>query len=288
MQGSFADDPGLLGRLMDLFDLVFPGLRRGADRARVLGAPWESVSTPFVAVADGCVVSHVGLIELPLVIDGRSEIVGAVHGVATHPEYRRQGHYRGLMEELLDSCADRLQTLVLTTEHPEYFTPFGFRVVPEHVFTVPRPRPAGPGSLRLLDVDDAGDVSLLHRLLEDRAPVSERLGVVCEHGVFCFNEGRRPLHYAPDLDVVLCLERRKGTVTLYDVVGPEVPDLDALLDRLPGPISSVTLAFAPDRLAPDATPVPGLFDHDGPSYLMVRGSLGDEKMPFALPRPART
>lgn len=288
MQGSFAEDPALFGRLMDLLDVVFPGLRRGADRARSLGAPWESVSTPFVAVEDGRVVSHVGLIELPLVIDGRSETVGTVHGVATHPEHRRRGHYRRLIGELLASSADRFRTLVLTTEHPEYFTPFGFRVVPEHVFTVPRPRPAGSGSVRLLDIDDAGDVSLLHRLLEDRAPVSQRLGVVREHGVFCFNEGRRPLLYASDLDVVLCLERGSRTVTLYDVVGPELPDLDAVLDCLPGPISSVTLAFAPDLLAPDATPVPGLFDHDGPSYLMVRGSLGAEKEPFALPRSART
>ncbi|MCG6963989.1 MAG: GNAT family N-acetyltransferase [Acidobacteria bacterium] len=288
MQGSFAEDPGLLGRLMDLLDLVFPGLARGADRARILGAPWEQVSTPFIATDAGRLVSHVGLIELPLVIEGRCQIVGAIHGVATHPEHRRRGHYRRLMEEVLEHCQDRLPTQILTTEHPEYFTPFGFRVVPEHVFTVPSRRPAGPGQVRLLDLDDNDDVTLLHRLLESRTPVSSRLGVVREHGVFCFNEGRRPLHYAPDLDVVLCFEQENEKVTLYDVVGPELPPLDAVLDRLPGPVSSVTLAFAPDRLAPDATPVPGLFNHDGPSYLMVRGSLGEANEPFALPRPART
>jgi predicted N-acetyltransferase YhbS len=288
MQGSFAEDPGLLDRLMDLLDLVFPGLRLAADRARILGAPWESVSTPFVAVEDGRVVSHVGLIELPLVVDGRSEVVGAVHGVATHTEHRRRGHYHRLMDEVFDYCTDRLPTQILTTEHPEYFTPFGFRVVPEHLFTVPRRRPAGAGNLRLLDLDDSADVALLHRLLEGRVPVSRRLGVVREHGVFCFNEGRRSLHYAPDLDVVLCLEQDNEAVTLYDVVGSELPTLDAVLDRLPGPVSSVTLAFAPDRLAPDATPVPGLFDHDGPSHLMVRGPFVVESEPFALPRPART
>jgi len=45
---SFAEDPGLAGRLFDLLDVVFPGLRDHARRIAALGAPWESVSTPFV------------------------------------------------------------------------------------------------------------------------------------------------------------------------------------------------------------------------------------------------
>jgi hypothetical protein len=31
------------------------------------------------------------------------------------------------MEELLQYTAGRYETLILTTEHPEYFEPFGFR-----------------------------------------------------------------------------------------------------------------------------------------------------------------
>ncbi len=288
MRGSFADDPSLFDRLMDLLDTVFPGLRRGAACARGLGAPWESVSTPFVAARENRVLSHVGLVELPLVVHGRPEMAGAIHGVATHPEARGKGLYREVMEEALDYCAGRLPTQVLTTEHPEYFTAFGFREVAEHVFTLPVSKPTGPGRLRRLDPDDAGDVALLHRLLERRAPVSRRLGVGREHGVFCFNEGRRPLHYATDLNAILCLEQHEDAVTLFDVVARRLPPLDELLGVLPGPLRSLTFAFAPDCLAPEATPVPGLFDHDGPSHLMVRGPFAVEGGAFALPRPART
>ncbi len=288
MQGSFADDPTLFDRAMDLLDVVFPGLRRGAVCARSMGAPWQSVSTPFVTFENGRVLAHVGLIELPLVVRGRTETVGAIHGVATHPDARRRGLCRGLMDEVLGYCDGRLPTKILTTEHPEYFTPFGFREIPEHVFTLPVRHSSGPGRLRVLDPDDGADVALLHRLLERRTPVSRRLGVVREHGVFCFNEGRRPLHYSADLDAIFCLEQSNGALTLYDVVARKIPSLGALLDAVPGVVSSLTLAFAPDRLAPDATPVPRLFDHGGPSHLMVRGAFAVEGEAFALPRPART
>jgi predicted N-acetyltransferase YhbS len=38
------------------------------------------------------------------------------------------------MEEVLDYCAYRYDTLILTTAQPEFYEPFGFRVVGEHIF----------------------------------------------------------------------------------------------------------------------------------------------------------
>ena len=161
-------------------------------------------------------------------------------------------------------------------------------MVSEHLFRAPGRTGSGSDGLRLLDTGDPSDLELLHRLLDTREPVSRTLGVVRERGVFCFNEGRRPLRYAPDLDVLLCMERGGASVTLFDVVGPQVPTLDEILVRLPGPVETVTLAFTPDRIAPEAEPVPGPFDHDGPSILMVRGPFAVEGEPFCLPRSART
>ena len=288
MRGSFADDPGLVHRLMELLDSVFPGIRRGAAEAARMGAPWQSVSTPFVAVEGDRIVSHVGVIELPLVVRGQPVAVGSIHGVATHPECRHRGHYRRVMDEAIAYCDGRYETQILTTEHPEYFEPFGFRTVPEHLFRAPGRTGSGSDGARLLDTADPDDLALLHRLLATREPVSHTLGVVRERGVFCFNEGRRPLHSVPDLDVLLCLEREGATLTLFDVVGPRVPTLADVLARLPGPIATVILAFTPDRVAPGAESVPGPFDHDGPSILMVRGPFAVEGEPFCLPRSART
>ncbi|UCF79797.1 MAG: GNAT family N-acetyltransferase [Candidatus Eiseniibacteriota bacterium] len=284
---SFSDEPGLSEVLFDFLETVFPGLPKAAKRARVLGATWESVSIPFILSKDGRIVSHVGVIELSMVLLGQTALVGAVHAVATHPGYRRRGYYRRLMEEVIEDCSARYETLILLTGNPEYYEPFGFRVVQEHCFTVECRSPGGADGLRLLDTRNAGDVAILNRLLETREPVSQVVGVVREKAVFCFNEGGRPLHYAEDLDVIYCLELEGARLKLYDAVAPNVPPLQELLKRIPQPVEEVTVFFAPDRLDIDTESTPYLLDHDGPSYLMVRGPFPPEGRAFTLPRPAR-
>jgi len=288
MKRAFSDDPALSQQLFDLLDTVFPGVRQVAQNARRLGAPWESVSTPFLCFADSHVVSHIGVIELSLVLLGHVVRVGAIHGVATHPHYRRRGYYRQLMEEVLQDCANRYETLILTTEHPEYFEAFGFRIVNEHLFTVRGDSIGSPGHFRQINTRDAGDCALLHRLLETREPVSDVVGVINEKAVFCFNEGSRPLHYAADLDVVACSELEGARLKLLDIVGPRVPSLAAILERIPQRLQEVTICFSVDRLAVSAEVNPYVFDHDGPSYLMVRGPFAAEGRAFTLPRSART
>jgi predicted N-acetyltransferase YhbS len=285
---SFADDPALSEKLFDLLEVVFPGVRQIAQNARALGAPWESVSTPFLSFEGNRAVAHVGVIELSLVVLGQIVKVGALHGVATHPDCRRRGSYRRLMAEVLQYCANRSETQILTTEHPEYFTPFGFRVVPEHFFTVYCDASNGTEGFRVLNTHAADDVALLQRLLDTREPVSKVVGVLNGKAVFCFNEGSRPLHYAADLDVIVCLELEKTRLTLFDIVGPTIPPLAAVLARIPQRVEQVAICFSPDRLGVEAEASPYVLDHDGPSYFMVRGPFAAEGQPFTLPRSART
>jgi len=288
MKGSFSTDPTLSQHVFDLLDVVFPGVPQVAQNARALGASWESVSTPFVYHDGKRIISHVGVIEIPLALYGQIVRVGSIHAVATHPDSRRCGYYGQVMQEVLQHCEPRYETLILTTEHPEYFQPFGFRYVQEHLFTVKPRETGGRKGMRLMNRQEANDVALLHRLLETREPVSHVVGVVQEKAVFCFNEGSRPLHYVPELDVMVCLEIEGTRLKLFDVVGPKVPTLAALLEQVSQPIEEVAICFSADRLAVEAQVTPYIFDHDGPSYLMVRGPFAPEHSFFTLPRSART
>jgi predicted N-acetyltransferase YhbS len=288
MRYSFSDDPSLSGRLFDLLETAFPSIRQGAESIRALGVTWESVSTPFIHFENGRAVSHVGVIELSLILLDELVKVGSIHAVATHPEFRHRGHYRKVMSEALDYCADRYETLVLTTEHPEYFEPFGFRNVKEHMFRMTCDCPGGVDGLRLLVMQDAGDIALLHRLLETRKPVSNVVGVVNEKAIFCFNEGHRPLHYAQALDVIICMEVEGKHLKVFDIVGPKIPSLAELLACIPHRFEEITICFGADLLANDAEAVPYFFDHGGPSYLMVHGPFVAEGHKFTLPRSART
>lgn len=297
LQAAYASDPTLADAVFDLLELVFPGIRTARAHGQAFGATWESASTPFVAREGGRVLAHVGLMAFPMVVAGRPMTVGAVHGVATHPSCRRRGIYRSVMEELLSSAAaERLGTLALTTAHPEYFEPFGFRVVPESVFRAQVSPRRGPSASRLLDLPgSAADRALVHRLLDQRQPVSRMLGVGPEKACWAFYEFRSSVRYLPELDLAVVSERRAGGLALFDVVGPRLPALDELLDGLAEPVGELVAFFATDRLGGPFRTEP----HDlagGPLSLqpgeagwvfMVRGPFAAEGRALMLPRPAR-
>ena len=293
LRRSFAD-PSLGPRLFDLLDTVFPGLAERAQAAGALGFRWEDVSTPFVLLDGDTAVSHVGVIEMPLVLAGRRVPVGVIHGVATHPGFRGRGLFRRVMQAALHHCDARYETLVLCTAQPELYEPFGFRVVQEHVFTASVAPRRGSAGFRELRLDASDDLGRLRRLLAERAPVSDRVGVVETGVVFVFNELTRPLHYAEDLDVIASLEVDGGTLRLFDLVGRTLCPLAAVLERLATPVTRVNIYFSPDRLDVAARPSPHVLMDDpgapggeGRSVLAVRGAFAPEAQPFMLPRPAR-
>jgi GNAT superfamily N-acetyltransferase len=281
MRLDYALDPTLLARVYELYELVWPGMGARAESARGWGMRWET-STPFVACEGSRVIAHVGVLEMNLVVEGSPLRVGGIHAVSTHPDHRRRGHMRALMEEALAWCDGRFGTLLLTTGEPGMYERFGFCTVPEHRFAG-RLRGSGGGGLRLLDRASAADGELLLRLLDARAPVAGRLGIVRDRAIFLFDTATWPLRYAADLDAVIAYSVKEGTLRLYDVVAERMPTLDAVFARIPEPFERVEIYFAPDgthELAPEPHPL-GPDDH-----LMIRGPF-PLRGPAMLPVPAR-
>lgn len=132
-QRAYADDANLKRRVFALLEVCFPGITQAEQHHSLpLGAPWEQVSTPFVYELGDVAITHIGVLSMPLVVQGRTVLAGGIHAVGTHPGYRRRGYYREVMAEVLQYCASRYDTLLLTTGQPELYAPFGFRVIPEH------------------------------------------------------------------------------------------------------------------------------------------------------------
>ena len=285
---SYADESGLLERVFSLLDLAFPGLPARKRAVEPFGLRWDEVSTPFLLTEGDQPVTHVGVLEVPMVVAGRDTLVGGIHAVCTHPDHRRRGYYRLVMEEALAWCDERYATLMLLAGSPELYEPFGFRVVRESRFVGPVRRPArAPDGQRLrqLDLHQPDDLRCLHRLLDERAPVSRRLGVVREHGVFVFNQATEPMWYAEDLDAILCVEVKEATLCLYDLVATRIPTLQQVIDRIDSPIERVEVYFAPDQLDAPLSPEPHVVDGD--SWLMVRGEFPHGQNDLMLPSSAR-
>lgn len=282
---SFADDSKVSEKLFELLEIVFPGISNAAQQIKQLGVAWESASTPFINFHNNIAISHVGVLEIPMQIMNNTMTVGGIHAVATHPEFRRRGYYREVMEEVLRYCDQLYQTLVLTTSNPEYYTPFGFRIIPEYIFKTKCKAQIGTNGFRVLDITAHQDVELLHRLLETRSPVSHIIGIVKEKPLFCFNEGSRTLYYAADLDLISCMNIENSQLHIFDIVAPKIHPLTEILERIPQIIEEVFIYFSPELLdLADIQALPYQID-DG--VLMVRGEFAAEGQKFMLPRSAR-
>jgi predicted N-acetyltransferase YhbS len=291
---AYAEDPSLKGRVFNLLETCFPGITQAEHQSLDLGRPWEVVSTPFVRSHGELAITHVGLLELPLVIMGQTVRVGGIHAVGTRPEYRRRGYYRQVMAEALRYCSERYATLVLTTAQPALYEPFGFRVLQEHIFMTPCATLGRTPGFRLLSPHQPADLQILERLLDTRTPVSHVLGVLPEKDVFSFNAGSLSLYYAADLDVIAAFRIEGTRLMLFDLVGTQLPPLTAILERIFQPIDQVVTYFSPDRLQADFQAVPhtlmdppGALGGAGADYLMVRGPFAAAGQPCMLPRSAR-
>lgn len=293
-QQSFADNPTLKKQIFHLLETCFPGITQAEHESLSLGYPWEKVSTPFVRFHGELAITHVGVLELPLVVMGHPVRVGGIHAVGTRPEFRRRGYYRQVMTEVLQYCASRYDTLLLTTGQPALYEPFGFRVLQEHIFIASCPASGGIPGFRPLQVRAPRDLQVVERLLETRLPVSHILGTVREKAVFSFNAGKLPLYYAADLDVIVSFVLEGTQLTLFDIVGSQLPPLGTILQRLPQRIEHVVTYFSPDCLEADFRAVPhtlmdppGALGGEGPDFLMIRGPFAAEDQPCMLPRSAR-
>ncbi|NJO43448.1 MAG: GNAT family N-acetyltransferase [Cyanobacteria bacterium RU_5_0] len=256
-----------------------------AQLIKTLGTSWESVSTPFMCFEGEQAIAHVGVLEIPVWMMGKPMIIGGIHGVATHPDYRRRGYYRQCMTAALDYCATRYQTLALTTDQPDYYTPFGFRAIQEHAFVAECQSTGDHNGFRILDLKIDTDRAILHRLLDERTSVSDSLGSIGAKALFFFNEVNNPLYYAEDLDLIIAMEIENTQLKLHDIVWKQPCQLIDILDRIPQPIHKAVFYFSPDRLNIDAQAVPQL--QGGDSYLMVHGEFAAEGRSFMLPRSAR-
>ncbi len=281
---SYTEDPKLADRVFALLESWFTGIGARRREAARLGSLWEECSTPFVHEKDGQLISHVGLLEMPYVIKGERRRLGGVHAVCTLESERRRGHYRRIMEELLEFCDGRFETLELCTENPEYYEPFGFRIIPEQRFVADVAWVGGNGGFCAFDSTRSGELGRLDRLLTERVPVSELVGVFDEHDVFKFSQGGDALYYSEELDCFAVFEVSDSRLRLFDVVARELPSLEALLAQLAPAIGTVEFHFSPDRFDVDARPEPLQSDSD---YYMVRGPFAAEGEAFMVPPSAR-
>ncbi|PRQ09759.1 GNAT family N-acetyltransferase [Enhygromyxa salina] len=248
---AYPASPELRASTLALLGGTWTRLPSAVAQARVWGADWCERSTPFVHTIEGEVVAHVGVLEIPVVLAGRSCTVAGVHAVCTHAELRGRGHMRGCMEAALSWIDARYDTAILWANDPEIYTRFGFVSQAESIFV--GPVPGGPDDgLRLLARDDPRDMDFLATQLARRCPVSRRVaghdgGWLALIDLALWSPGPS-LAWIPALECVVVYSIRERFLDLYDVIAPQMPSLAQIAAHMGSQVDTAIAYFCPDAL----------------------------------------
>lgn len=276
--GMYAIDPPVLQRLLADH---WPKLASVIPRARALGADWFRMSTPFVHHEGDVPVAHVGALEIPLVIDGRATMATGLHAVCTAAPWRGRGFSRALMERALAWADARSDTVVLHANDPALYERYGFRAVPQVVWTTAAPEVPRTRAMPVLSDRRPTDVATVFRAFAGRVPVADVLGVGEAAELFVLDEvlgtgGFARLWWSERLGCVIAAQIDEDddddgatdVLRIYDVVGPRWPSLAEIVAEVDGHIARVESFFAPERWPEHRwTTRPS----NAPDTLMVRG-----------------
>ena len=111
-----------MGEVLDVLAAVFADTQRAWFEAGLCDPPYPQ-SVGFIARADGRIVSHVELLDMPVRYGDTIIHVAAISGVATLPAWRGRGLASALMEQAMAEMAARDMPLavLLTGSHSQAF-----------------------------------------------------------------------------------------------------------------------------------------------------------------------
>lgn len=115
-----------MGEVLDVLAAVFADTQRAWFEAGLCDPPYPE-SMGFIARADGCIVSHVELLDMPVRYGDMIIHVAAISGVATLPAWRGRGLASALMEQAMAEMAARDMPLaVLLTGSQAFYERLGW------------------------------------------------------------------------------------------------------------------------------------------------------------------
>lgn len=263
--------------VLNLLEESFPGITANIARCERVGFPWKS--KPLLKEVKGEIVSHVGILDYPVLVHGQEVAMCALHAICTKEAHRGQGFASEIIQEALSWAKERSECMVLFTEIPKFYEKLSFRTLQEQRFHLRCPHPKG--SQPLFPLTSPQDDALFIRCFRERSAVSGCFWVQDKGQIASFNTlfATYPtywsLYYSPAFDGILSFIVKDKALHLFDIIARRLPTLDMILDHLPSAIDEIYFYFSPDLITHSTSCKPLVCDNsmaDFSGYLMVHGN----------------
>ncbi|HDX9640726.1 GNAT family N-acetyltransferase [Bacillus mobilis] len=235
---------------------------------------WDNTFKALSFLQDDKVIANVGAFSLPLLINGERINAMGIQSVMTHPNFRRQGLMTHLLDKMIVEIDKKCDCVVLFTENPELYAPFGFNVVQEYLMTVPYDKNKDNNFLlRKLNYYNEENRLLIQETIDSSQRLSNKFSTPSFQSSFYLNmydaKWNEKLYYSEKLDALIVYEIDNEKLKLYGVFAPVLPVLDEICGEISERFTEIEFYFSPDQLGIEDVQFTEL---QSSKYLMVRSN----------------
>jgi len=221
-------------------------------------APWHQAGfcvddfVPYTLFDGGVAVASAGIVINRFKWQGQAKKYVQISTVATHPDYRKKGLSRWLMDRILEDWKGNCDGIYLYANDSvvDFYPQFGFVEACEHRYSMPITRV--DGSFRKLDLSSKDDVDLLIKKHKEGNPyaalgLDDCVEIMMFH---CINFLYDNIYYIQSYDAIVIAVEEDGEIFCYDIYSAEGADIGQLLGIVAGEgVEEATLGFTPKDVA---------------------------------------
>lgn len=200
---------------------------------------WDEHLLPFFVVKEGIVVANVCVAPMELIMGNDTVSVLQISTVMTHPEYRRQGLSRYLMEHVMNKYKNQYEFMYLFANESvlDFYPKFGFVRVDESSYKLHHfdTETRIDTKWKRLSIEDEGDLKLLEALVKDHVLLSKKLAFRTNYCLAMFHfllQFDQSLYYCKELNCLVIMEYENKTLRVYDVLSKGAFDWNDLIRRI--------------------------------------------------------
>ncbi|CAM3897637.1 GNAT family N-acetyltransferase [Lederbergia lenta] len=195
---------------------------------------------PHSFLLDGKIIANVSVSFLDLIINHQPKKAVQIGTVMTDKRFRNKGLSKLLMEHVIAEYEDQYDFLYLFANDKvlQFYPKFGFKRIAEKHYALDAKEVVNQvAKASILNPNRPNDRKIISRLMENRKPVSNMLGVVNDKwplsastlDPYCDYLER---YFFADGDVLVLADREHGVLNIYDIISQHAINLDDIVEKM--------------------------------------------------------